>query len=90
MEIHLPPQIEEMLNRKIESGLYHSASDAIAMALLVLDDYEEWEAANEDVEYVRKLIQEGAEDKRPSVSGQEFFAQLREEFAARNKALKQV
>ena len=68
-----------MLNRKIESGLYPSASDAIAMALLVLDDWEEGEAANCDVESLRQAIQEGL--KGPFLPGDEVLARLRERSA---------
>ena len=83
MEINLPPQVEEMLNRKIASGMYHSATDAIAMALLVLDDYEEWEKENFPPQYVKEKIREALEESGPSVSGPEFFAKWRAELAAK-------
>ena len=82
MEINLPAEVEEMLNRKLASGFYTSASDAVAWALLVVDDCETWEDENTDVEELRRLIQEGVESGLSNVSGKEFFAQLREEMSA--------
>ena len=83
MEITLPPEVAQMLNRKIAAGEYHSASDAIAWALLVLDDWETWSDQNIDAAELRRLVQEALDDPGPAVSGKEFFAQLREEMAAR-------
>ena len=83
MEIHLPPEVAQMLQRKIAAGEYHSASDAIAMALLILDDWETWSDQNSDAAELRRLVQEALDDPGPAVSGKEFFAQLREEMAAR-------
>ena len=83
MEIHLPPEVAEMLQNKIAAGEYHSASDAIAWALLALDDWETWSDENLDGEELRRLVQEALDDPGPAVSGKEFFAQLREEMAAR-------
>ena len=84
MEINLPPEVAELLNRKLASGFYASASDAIAWALLALDDCEAWHDQNTDIEELRRLVQEALDDPGPAVSGKEFFAQLREEMAARH------
>ena len=43
MQINLPPEVEQILHRKIAAGSYNSPSDAIAMALLALDSWEEYE-----------------------------------------------
>ena len=83
MEINLPPEVAEMLQRKIATGEYPSASDAIAWALLALDDWETWSDENLDGEELRRLVQEALDDPGPAVSGKEFFAHLREEMAAR-------
>ena len=82
MKINLPPEVAEMLDRKLASGFYASASDAIAWALLILDDWETWSDENLDGEELRRLVQEALDDPGPAVSGKEFFAQLREEMAA--------
>ena len=40
MNISLTPQLEEMVNRKIESGMYTSASEVIREALRLLDEHD--------------------------------------------------
>lgn len=87
MEIHLPPKIEEMLNRHIESGRYESPTQAICQAIFLLDELAEWEDENFSPEYLRKLIQEET-GSGPSVSGPEFFAEWRKELAGKRAKLK--
>ena len=83
MEINLPPEVAEMLQRKIDTGEYHSASDAIAWALLALDDCETWEDQNTDIEEVRRLVQEGIASGLSETTPQQLFAELRAAAAAR-------
>ena len=73
MEITLPPEVAEMLQRKIATGEYHSASDAIAMALLALDSWEEMEAEYFTPGYLRQKFQEAREQPAPRIPWQEFF-----------------
>ena len=73
MKINLPPEVAEMLQRKIAAGEYHSASDAIAMALLALDSWEELEAEYFTPGYLRQKFQEGREQPAPRIPWQEFF-----------------
>lgn len=73
MEINLPPEVAEMLQRKVEAGEYHSASDAIAMALLALDSWEELEAEYFTAGYLRRKFQEAGEQPAPRIPWQEFF-----------------
>ena len=86
MEINLPPEVAEMLERKIETGEYHSASDAIAWALLALDDCETWEDQNTDIEELRRWVQEGIASGRSETTPEQLFAELRAESAARQSA----
>ena len=88
MEIELPPQVEEMLNRHIESGRYESRTQAICQAIFLLDDLAEWEDQNFPPEYVRKKIQEAIDGPGSHLSGKEVFARLRKEIASRNKDAK--
>ena len=83
MEINLPPEVESILNRKLASGFYTSASDAIAWALLVVDDCEIWDDANTDVEELRRFIQEGSESGLSEITPEQFFAEWRTELAER-------
>ncbi|MCP4674133.1 MAG: type II toxin-antitoxin system ParD family antitoxin [Deltaproteobacteria bacterium] len=41
MNISLSPQLEHMVNRKIESGMYTSASEVIREALRLLNEHDE-------------------------------------------------
>ena len=83
MEINLPPEVAEMLNRKLASGFYASASDAIAWALLALDDCEAWHDQNTDIEELRRFIQAGVESGRSETTPEQLFAELRAKSAAR-------
>ena len=38
MNVSLTPQLEELVNRKVASGMYHSASEVIREALRLLDE----------------------------------------------------
>ena len=82
MEIHLPPEIEEMLKRKVEAGMYNSVDDAIATALCLLDDWDEIQDSWWGTEEIRKMVQEGL-DSGPPIPGEEVFARLRERAARR-------
>ena len=73
MEINLPPEVAEMLQRKIAAGEYHSASDAIAMALLALDSWEELEAEYFTPGYLRQKFQAAREQPAPRIPWPEFF-----------------
>ena len=53
MNLPLNPQQEEMINQKIESGLYRSPDEVIDAALRLLDE------RDRKVEALRKDIQEG-------------------------------
>ena len=73
MEINLPTEVEEMLNRKIESGEYHSARDAIAMALLTLDSWEDLEAECFTAGYLRQKFEDSLDKPTPRIPWREFF-----------------
>ena len=73
MEINLPPEVADMLQRKIDAGEYHSASDAIAMALLALDSWEELEREYFAAGYLRQKFQEAQGQPSPRIPWQEFF-----------------
>jgi antitoxin ParD1/3/4 len=41
MNISLTPELEELVNQKVESGMYHSASEVIREGLRLLKDQDE-------------------------------------------------
>ena len=87
MEIHLPLQIEEMLNRHIESGRYESAPQAICQAIFLLDELAEWEDENFPTEYRRQMLQESIDSGPSSLSAKELFDELleRSEVSSKDK-----
>ena len=83
MEITLPPEVAEMLDRKLASGFYTSASDAIAWALLAMDDCAAWHDQNTDIEELRRFIQAGIDSGLSETTPEQLFAELRAKSAAR-------
>ncbi len=41
MNVSLTPELEELVNQKVESGLYHSASEVIREGLRLLKDQDD-------------------------------------------------
>ena len=80
MEINLPAEVEAIITRNIETGGYHSPTEVIVQALWLLDGWNDSE--EEKLEKLRRAVQQGLDAPGPTVSGKEFFAQLREEMSA--------
>ncbi len=59
MNINLSPQLEEMVRRKVSSGLYTSASEVIREALRLMEAQDRIRDAK--LEQLRRDIQEGLE-----------------------------
>lgn len=57
LNINLPPQLEEMVRRKVASGMYASASEVVREALRLLDQHEQIRAAK--LNQLRNDIEEG-------------------------------
>lgn len=57
MQISLPPQLQELVKRKVESGLYFCASEVIVEALWLLDARDRLREIK--LEELRKEIQKG-------------------------------
>ena len=73
MQITLPPEVMDILHRKIAAGSYHSPSDAIAMALLALDSWEEYEAEYLHPGYLRQAYAQAAGQPAPRIDWRAFF-----------------
>ena len=84
MQITLPPEVMDILHRKIAAGDYNSPDEAIAFALQILDDYETWDDATTDHAALRRFIQEGMTG--PFLPGEEVMAQLQAELTAKSAA----
>ena len=62
MNISLTPQLEEMVNRKIESGLYTSASEVIREALRLLNEHDR--IRESQILEMREKVQAGVKEIR--------------------------
>lgn len=77
MTVHLPPDLEQLIESRVQRGRYGSASDVVRDALRLLADREN----------LQKRIAEGLEslERGEGLDGDEFFAELREEAALDRK-----
>jgi antitoxin ParD1/3/4 len=57
MNVSLTPQIEAMIQQRVESGRYRNASDVVREALLLLEE-------REQLEHLRSLLEVGLEQAR--------------------------
>jgi antitoxin ParD1/3/4 len=57
MNINLTPQLEDVVRRKVTSGLYTSASEVVREALRLMEERDQMRAAK--LEKLRNDIQEG-------------------------------
>lgn len=59
MNVSLTPQLEAMIRRKVESGMYNNASEVVREALRLLDDREKLTALRAAVSVGDSDIQRG-------------------------------
>ena len=50
MNISLTPELEELVERKVQSGLYGSSSEVIREALRLLDERDKLKALRQDIQ----------------------------------------
>jgi antitoxin ParD1/3/4 len=79
MNIQLTPEVEDMIQSKVESGRYESGSDVVRIALKLLDK------RDQAIDDIRQQIQQGWDSTEAGhlVDGEEFMehmlAELNEE-----------
>ena len=68
MDVHLTPELEKIVQSKLQSGRYHSASEVLSEALRVMEQRDE----------ARQKIARGLESLRQGkgVDGREAFMRL--------------
>ena len=64
MNISLTPQLEELVKRKVESGLYGSASEVMRAALRLLEERDHLRSMR--LEKLREEIQQGLDSGEPT------------------------
>jgi len=75
MNVSLTPELEKLVQRKVRSGRFNSASEVVREALRLMEKRDQVKAE------VRKKIATGVESARAGrlSDGEEFFAQLEAE-----------
>jgi antitoxin ParD1/3/4 len=64
MNVNLTPQLEEMVRKKVSSGLYNSASEVVREALRLMEEQDRLRAIK--FEQLRQAIREGLESGDPT------------------------
>jgi antitoxin ParD1/3/4 len=86
MNIDLTPELEQLVQSKVESGLYKSPSAVVEEALRLLDHRDEVFKVREDE--IRQQIEEGWQSARRGelVDGEEVFDRMDAELADMERA----
>jgi antitoxin ParD1/3/4 len=76
MNVHLTPELEQLVHGKVQSGRYNSASEVVREALRLMDERDQLVALRKE-EYRRKIA-EGLESLRrgEGIDGEKFFQEL--------------
>ncbi len=75
MNVHLTPELEQMVHSKVKTGRYNSASEVVREALRLLEEHDQVKAD------IRRKIAEGMESLKAGrlVDGEAFFEQMEAE-----------
>ncbi|HZP82831.1 MAG TPA: type II toxin-antitoxin system ParD family antitoxin [Chthonomonadaceae bacterium] len=75
MNVHLTPELEQMVQRKVQTGRYNSASEVVREALRLMEERDQVKAE------IRQKIAAGMEELRQGkgIDGEAFFAQMEAE-----------
>ena len=81
MNVHLTQELEQLVQNRVKSGRYNSASEVVRDALRLLADRDELMDLRK--QELRKKIAQGLDSlqRGEGVDGDEFFAQLEQEEA---------
>lgn len=85
MNVSLTPELEKLVESKVRSGRYQSASEVIREGLRLLDDQDQLRELH--LAEVRKKIQLGLDelDRGEGIPGEEVYAQMKAKSAAFRK-----
>lgn len=83
MNVSLTPELENIVNQKVKSGLYNSASEVVREGLRLLQQRDEMREAK--LNSLRAEIQKGIDDLEAGRyrDGEEAMAEIKERFLAR-------
>lgn len=89
MNVNLTPQLEDMVRKKVASGLYNSASEVVREALRLMEQQDRLRAAK--LEQLQQDIREGLESGEPTAwNPEEFKREARRKRAARQNSNSEV
>ena len=85
MNVSLTPELEELVQEKVRSGRYNSASEVVREALRLLEEQDELRAVR--LEEVRKKIAHGLAslDRVEGIDGEDAMERLRAKSEARRR-----
>ena len=84
MNVSLTPQLEKLIQQKVESGMYHSASEVIRDALRLLDERDTVNQAKLDA--LREEIRKGRESgPAEDMDMEAIIAEARQKFEQRKR-----
>ena len=84
MSLNLPPQLEETIRRKVQSGAYASASDVLARALELLEEHEQLREIR--LRKLREQVQVGLDQAQRGEVSELDFEQIKAEARRRHEA----
>ena len=84
MNVSLTPELEKLVNDKVKSGQYTSASEVVREGLRLIQEQDELRRIK--LEALKREIAKGIEqlDRGEGIPGEEVFAEIKK----RNKALR--
>lgn len=85
MNVSLTPELEQLIKEKIDSGMYHSASEVVRDALRLFKEHDQLRQMR--LEELRREIQKGLDqlDRGEWVDGEQAFEELRRMSQARRR-----
>lgn len=85
MNVNLTPELENLVNEKVTSGLYNSASEVVRDALRLLREQDELRRIRHDE--LRKEIRRGVDASAQGLvkDGEEAVATIRKDLTRRKK-----
>lgn len=86
MNVHLTPELEQLVQSRVKSGRYNSASEVVREALRLLEQRDEVFSLRKDE--IRKQIEEGwqAAKRGELVNGDEVFDRIGAELEAMERS----
>ena len=86
MNVHLTPELEQLVHSKVKTGRYNSASEVVREALRLLEEHDQIRQMR--FRELRRKIQEGWDSLRrgEGLDGEKFMRQLETELGEPQKA----